>query len=479
MNESRTEKIIESVKNMIKDKISSLEDNCKSLYSLELDDLCKIKIHKENESVATRNMLILYKKIDTKLKNSYLKSIENYKQMLGISLDVLARILLKIDQNEKNLGIEDYFSFMTSIKLSIISIPNFAELISQFLIDQTEDINQIISDTKNNKKGQYYQEELNEEKTISEHEEQNGEKTLSEYEKQYDIIKEDNQKDYEESKQPEIFKEYQSVGLKNLGNSCYISSILQALAHCSLWYHDLDYSNSSLTMILNKLLAIMKSPKADNENCLEYLRMFRNELSFSNQDFEIGYQNDPKYLLIHLSKLLPTNGEFFFKWARFISFTHKYKNTIHETIYPEYTFTVITILPKKSCVEESDFRIGFQDIVCQLPEKRVKGYCTECNKEEMGKEQVSSIRRAQYAVFAISNGTCSFKPMKIIEFSFYEYKLELEAVIMRLGKNNNSGHNYAMGYEDGKWIIYNDELVYEALDDSFNGGYMFFYKVTS
>ena len=131
-------------------------------------------------------------------------------------------------------------------------------------------------------------------------------------------------------------KRKSSVGLKNKGNTCYINSVLQMIAHLPIPLNDFNL-NDSLRCSLVSLISCMNNQKPNTEICLEE---FLNDLDM-NSDFKRNSQNDPKFLIMHLFQ----NSPHLITWERQIQFIDEKK---HEVDLPKQTTKFFIILPNHS-----------------------------------------------------------------------------------------------------------------------------------
>ena len=276
--------------------------------------------------------------------------------------------------------------------------------------------------------------------------------------------------------------QYKSKGLKNINNSCYFNSIIQALVHCESFKIE-NSSNSFLDLLMN-LIALMRDPQYPQEYCDDFHKQCLLELFSSNEDFRSGEQFDPKYLLIYIDQLLSQHqpDTNFFKWKKYIKFQHStndyYYYNIHNENFPEQVVKVINASSNRGIVLVDDLKVLFENLT-KLGDCQVLGYCTKCSLNVSGTEKVERVEKAQYAIFAFSSLNISCNLLEIKSFEAYPYRLTLNTVIMRIGQDFNRGHNYAICVEGSRFIEYNDNIVKEVAMSSVRGVYLLFYKVES
>lgn len=268
-----------------------------------------------------------------------------------------------------------------------------------------------------------------------------------------------------------------SKGLRNLGNSCYMNSVLQLFAHFD------EFDNFEFSSLLNsRLCELVKAMRKGQKNSSQLdnaLSAFYKTLLDENDNFIKGQENDPKYLLIYLHKTLIDEHDLnLIRCTKSIVFKHKYnKKKYHKVAYPEQVTNVFSITPLQNSIQLSDiYNIINQFLIGDDNKINVKGYCEKCLKDVSGNEVVESCSLGNYAVFCMTNSYYNCYLNDIKDFSVGNYLFELVAVIIREVYQGFSAHNYAICKEGEDWIIYNDSEV-KILDiRSLKNVYMLIYK---
>lgn len=93
-----------------------------------------------------------------------------------------------------------------------------------------------------------------------------------------------------------VFEGWQPVGLENLGNSCYMNSILQCLARAPEFLETLQTTTDPLLVSLVQLLSTMRQ----QGKVADVLRAFRRALGTHLPKFKSTKQEDAKDLLLEL-----------------------------------------------------------------------------------------------------------------------------------------------------------------------------------
>lgn len=279
---------------------------------------------------------------------------------------------------------------------------------------------------------------------------------------------------------------YKSRGLENLGNTCYMNSVLQCLAHLGNVV-DIGFKRQPI-IALFQLLATMRNPASDKRDNSNKLSVFYRQLTDSTEDFERGRQCDPKYLLIYLQKLIfeeQKPGFKLFKWTikkNFIHITQRgssrsanKENALHAVDYPEESNSALALIPKYTQIYPSDFISSFLQFIHG---KARSGYCTYCNKEVEGQEYIENIQPGEYINFYTQNSNFTCDINQVETFMEYPYKFELCNIVMRHGDRIEYGHNFAICKENSNWIVYNDSSVAKVTSSIINGPYVFMFKVS-
>jgi hypothetical protein len=267
-----------------------------------------------------------------------------------------------------------------------------------------------------------------------------------------------------------------SKGLKNIGNSCYMNSILQVLAHFST-FCNLGFS-SPLSKALFNLLEMMQDKKIRGSKLETALHVFYEQLLADSEDFVRGREQDPKYLIIHLQKRLLEEriAEFkLIRWSKEITFQHDYYYTKHLCPFPEQVISVFSVSPGYSRVYYSDFS-KLITLYVSCSNYKVEGFCEKCNKSVQGNETITRINPGNYTAFCISTSDYSCVLQEMKSFTVAEYEFNLIAIIVRQNQGSFA-HNFAICREGETWVMYNDSDVSIYERNEVANVYMFFYEV--
>lgn len=412
-------------------------------------------------------------RLEKNYESSYL---ENGKLPANSPLYEITRLNKKIDYCAQNTSIHEMPSNEHLTNLFLLSQQTLSLLEPEYDVLENKNIkpDQFLEELKNI---ELKKQEIIKTKASSE-ENQPHSYSIAKQETSYNVVETYQQKPqtYNTYYTPHRFK---SKGLKNIGNTCYINSIFQALAHCDVLKLS-GTQNHFLNELIN-LLWFMRDSSFEQSLCDVQYRKCLSELYQSNEDFEKHRQQDPKFLFIYIAKMLADLQESInlFRWKKSLRFQHDFYGYNHELDFPQQLTQIINVSGDSSHVVKADLINSFRQLI-RKGESRNSGYCTICNHTVDGNEKVVKIEDACYVVFAFTALNLNCRLDEICYFIVNQsYKLSLQTIIMRQGYSFERGHNFAICAEGEKWIIYDDANTSILDSFSISGVYMLFYKVES
>ena len=295
--------------------------------------------------------------------------------------------------------------------------------------------------------------------------------------------------------------EYQLIGLKNIGSSCYMNSFLQILFHTPNFINELKkYNNFSNCILIKNLINLSEYPK--NKSCLYSIKEFMGEINNNyalfkeedSQDFGKDLINGIITCIKGKESFLSSENE---NYKQNISINQK--KIIYENYLEKYQKNQIEI-EKMFIINESkficnskgisnlyfntclDIELSFNGIEKNLfsleelldykyqniPEKNINleetYYSRLCYLPEI---LIITIIRTIFKKGLIK-AKLKFPIIldlnKYIDNDLYKKKYtkyQLFAVNHKAGNTNSMGHYYCNINIKNKWYIFSDEKVYE------------------
>jgi ubiquitin C-terminal hydrolase len=261
---------------------------------------------------------------------------------------------------------------------------------------------------------------------------------------------------HDKAKEVKIFK-----GIQNLGNTCFMNSIFQSLAHTKEFMKILRNDNQ-ISQALNSVLVSLYT----EDNTSQRVQIFINEISKLNPIWRDKKPHDCKEFLVFLFNSLPDHQTNIFSWIfekKLVIGCGMHNETLKEK---KIFFTIYSLRPE-AITNSIDQKIK--------PNKYHGYFCTKCNTEFSCKETWEVIKKPQIFIFYIEPNKS--KPTNLREIEDIMYGgclLTLYAAVISIEMNIR--HFIAICKENSGWIIYNDDRVLPYKAKSIEGLYMLFYK---
>ncbi|OMJ82164.1 hypothetical protein SteCoe_17183 [Stentor coeruleus] len=262
---------------------------------------------------------------------------------------------------------------------------------------------------------------------------------------------------------------FKSCGLPNLGNSCYINSILQVIAHC-LDIKKYLKENTSCKKLAN-LLKMMIDKKERKIKILNYYQKFYESLFNRNTNFIKGKQDDSKSFLVYLLNFIETSkrSQNYFLWSKKSYFSHD--DCKNDYPFQNCPYFLADFRSPELCAE---IRSIYETFINK--KTKVKNICSYCSMTTEGLEVISELFEAQYLTIVLSKGGINLLFKEIEKIIGNDYILTLNSVIARY-EYQSLNHNVAICKESDRWYFYNDENVSIHNSETIENAYMLFYEV--
>eukprot|EP00835_Amoeboradix_gromovi_P001609 NODE_77_length_23338_cov_0.319463.p5 type:complete len:443 gc:universal NODE_77_length_23338_cov_0.319463:20817-19489(-) len=258
-----------------------------------------------------------------------------------------------------------------------------------------------------------------------------------------------------------MFSDFQ--GFVNMGNTCYLNSILIALMFNKQLLGEITLSENTVLLEMNSLFR-----KKIQSASSEMPRSFKQELDKQTDLFKGYEQHDAHELLTQLVDITKLEHLFNVELHK----TLKCENN-HESNSKERSLG-LSINCNGSILE------GIQDL---LKSEQITYKCDECN---------STSSRMRYQIVKLPGILClhlkrfkidlNFNISKILEsivlnktISISNCKYELYGIVNHFGKYG-TGHYTTAILIDDKWVVFDDEKVYINYENQNVSGYVLFYN---
>ena len=322
------------------------------------------------------------------------------------------------------------------------------------------------------------------------------------------------------------------TGLNNLGNTCYLNSLLQCLYNLE-WFSkcidDLEKfgvikNQNSISSILKEFFRKKKENENKNDIDLTIQNMLKNigTVATERHYYPPGAQQDPSEFFLHLLRCIHTDiiGTHTLTWElKNVETLENYKSSYFQnhlkpltshlttfsrtrTVYNEHAHYKIKgqICKKPTMIEYSGCPTFFLELSSQEIDQNIQEMlkskiekknniddvkCSDCGLNNFtGTRQEKILEYPKCLVIVLQRFTAgkkNFAPIttgclddktKEITISIENIDLSytLNGVILHYGQNTMSGHYVACIYEKNNWFILNDDEVsnYEATDVKLN-----------
>lgn len=274
------------------------------------------------------------------------------------------------------------------------------------------------------------------------------------------------------------------VGLTNLGNTCYMNSVLQALFMTKLFRNEVLLLNENIMPLfsnLQELFVLLQHSQKYSLSPSDILHLAR------PPGFQLGHQHDSSEFLGYLLDVLHEQEHSAGTSVEASGPHPESNNTIVQQSFGGKTMTVATC---NSCGNKSERIDKFRDIPLSFPSssndhsvtslldyylqpEKLCGdnqyHCEKCKGLTDGQRQTHIIEAPPRLILTVKHfGYDSVSQQKtkllhrvkledFIQLSNVNY--ELYAAVVHCGSSVDSGHYYTFAKENDEWFKFNDSFV--------------------
>ncbi|XP_044767160.1 ubiquitin carboxyl-terminal hydrolase 35 [Coccinella septempunctata] len=282
------------------------------------------------------------------------------------------------------------------------------------------------------------------------------------------------------------------VGLNNLGNTCYMNSVLQALYMTKFFRNNVlmfDHTEMPLLNSVQDLFVLLQCSKKFTLSPTNILHLAR------PAGFNVGFQHDSSEFLLHLLDIMHEQEVSQLKGKKDAPTTSDESNTLPNTIVQQsFGGRSMTVFTCGECSSHSEKIDNFRELPLCFPDEDEDMYnvkhsvsslldlylqpeklcgqnkydCNKCglNDGEKVTRVIQAPRRLIMTLKHFKYDSKLHKRTKLLHrVKLEEYiqlngvGYELYAAVVHHGSNADHGHYYALAKENEQWYKFNDTIV--------------------
>lgn len=253
-------------------------------------------------------------------------------------------------------------------------------------------------------------------------------------------------------------------GLSNLGNTCYLNSLMQVLK--SIKSFESSLNESPISLRLKDLFYGMNSNTQYSPN------EFLNYITDIDNYWGDGHPHDCKELLFFIFSQLNKQGV-----SIYPLFSWDFQRTLRFNCHTSLATENLILITIKDGELAQSIKAAIKEKTMTLSQNYKKICCNQCSSITSCIEYIEISNIPKISVFYKNSNNRSYDTLKNIEIIDTNIGLfKIIGIICLTSYNEYIRHNTALIYEDSEWYLYNDSMVSRYTESIVRGGYLFFYE---
>ena len=276
-----------------------------------------------------------------------------------------------------------------------------------------------------------------------------------------------------------IYEVIPPVGLQNIGNTCYMNSILQVFMHYHEYFIQDLQSTDPVSSSLKSLLELMKlSASLEIER---NLRIFKRNLGNICSEYQSSDQMDAKAFYLSILDTLKAENKrssSTFMGNTVLDFICKAGN--HNTSAAnEYGLINLGIIGGiGSVIVQKHINEHFKSE--ELLQNKDSFYCTKCEQVVEGKLTLRSALPKVLCIYIDNQNSPELMIKENKELKVKNQNYNLECIIIRESTfhQRSFGHFLALRKIENNWVLFNDSVVSIYQQAYVRSAYLLFYSIS-
>ncbi|CAG9839379.1 unnamed protein product [Diabrotica balteata] len=285
----------------------------------------------------------------------------------------------------------------------------------------------------------------------------------------------------------------EKVGLNNLGNTCYMNSVLQALFITKTFRNEVLLNNKAISQLFSKLQTLFVLLQFSKRNSLspnDILHLSR------PPGFLLGHQHDSSEFLGYLLDTLHEQEKNFTNSVEHNSVDEGATAVLPTVVQQSFGGRTMTVSRCGECTTTSERVDDFRELQLSFPNhsdnqsvqtlldyylqpEKLSGdnqyHCDICSRLTDGEKITRIVEAPPRLIFTLKHfryDPTSHQRTKLLQtvvlddyLTIDTYRYELYAAVVHCGSSVDSGHYYTLAKDKAQWYKFNDSFVSRATTD--------------